>query len=113
MPKASKETRIKNEKRRLLEIFQDADGNQLAVATPLIERMAFTNVSLQDLEEDLARDGWVEEYQNGREQSGLKKSSAADCYISLTKNLTAMTKTLLELTPPAQRKSRLAEMMGK
>ena len=41
----------------------------------------------------------------------MKKAAAADVHISLTKNLNAIMKQLLELVPPAQKKSKLAEMM--
>lgn len=43
----------------------------------------------------------------------MKKAAAADVHISLTKNLNAITKQLLELVPPAQKESRLAELMNK
>lgn len=95
-----------------MEIFQGMDPNKLAVVKSIIERLAFLTVNLQDLEEDLLRDGWVEEYTNGANQSGIKKSAAADVHISLTKNLNALTKQLLELVPAAQRKSKLEEMMA-
>ena len=43
----------------------------------------------------------------------MKKSAAAEAHISLTKNLNAIMKQLLDLVPPAQKKeSRLAAMMG-
>ena len=55
----------------------------------------------------------MEPYQNGENQSGLKKAAAADVHISLTKNLNSIVKQLLELVPPAQKKSRLEMMMNK
>ena len=54
---------------------------------------------------------WTEEYQNGQNQRGLKKSAAAEVHISLTKNLNAIMKQLLDLVPPAQEESRLAALM--
>ncbi len=113
MAKMSKENRIKKEKKRLMEIFADLDENKLSAVQALIDRLAFITVNLQDLEEDLLRDGWVEEYQNGQNQSGMKKSAAADVHISLTKNLNALSKNLLDIVPAAQRKSKLAELMAK
>lgn len=113
MAKSSKETRIKREKSRLLQVFAGIDANKLETCQALIDRAAFITVNLQDLEEHLNVDGWVEGYQNGRNQSGLKKSAAADVHISLTKNLNAIIKQLLELVPPAQKASRLAEMMSR
>ena len=113
MAKASKETRIRREKKRLLKIFEDMDPNKMEVVASMIDRAAFITVNLEDLEEILNRDGWVENYENGANQKGLKKSAAADCHISLTKNLTALTKQLVDIVPPAQKKSKLAEMMAR
>lgn len=111
MQKMSKESRIKKETRRLQKIFADLDENKLSAIRALMDRLAFITVNLQDLEEDLLRDGWVEEYQNGQNQCGMKKSAAADVHISLTKNLNALTKQLMDIVPAVQRKSKLEELM--
>ena len=113
MAKAKKTTRIKKEKDRLQDIFKDLEPNKLKTCTALIDRAAFITISLEDLEEQLNETGWVETYQNGENQSGMKKAAAADVHISLTKNLNAIVKQLLELVPPAQKASRLEAMMMK
>jgi hypothetical protein len=112
MAKPKIETRIKKEKARLEEIFKDLEPNKLQTCRALIDRAAFITISLQDVEEQLNEIGWTEYYQNGENQSGWKKSAAADVHISLTKNLNAIIKQLLDLVPPAQRASRLSEMMN-
>lgn len=111
MGKPKKETRIKREKQRLLEIFHGLDKNKLETCYALIDRAAFLTVSLEDLEVELNERGWTETYTNGRNQEGIKKSAAAEAHISLTKNLNAIMKQLLDLVPPAQKESRLAAMM--
>lgn len=103
--------RIKKERTRLMKIFVDLDANKKDTCAALIDRAAFITISLQDLEAQLNETGWVETYQNGENQYGMKKAAAADVHISLTKNLNAIMKQLLELVPPAQKKSKLAEMM--
>lgn len=108
-----KTERIANEKKRLLDIFQDLEENKFQTCAALIDRAAFITISLQDLEEQLNLTGWVEPYQNGENQSGMKKAAAADVHISLTKNLNTIIKQLLDLVPPAQKKSRLSEMMNR
>ena len=113
MAKPKKETRIKKERERLFEVFKDLEENKLKTCSALIERAAFITISLQDLETRLNESGWVEPYQNGENQSGLKKAAAADVHISLTKNLNAIIKQLLDMVPPAQKASRLQEMMKK
>lgn len=113
MARAKTSTRLKKEKKRLAEIFKDLEPNKLQTCEALIERAAFITISLQDVEEELGRIGWTEFYQNGENQSGYKKSAAADVHISLTKNLNSITKMLLDLVPPAQRESRLSAMRNK
>ena len=111
MAKPKKTTRIKREKDRLEEIFQGLEKNKLDTCAALIDRAAFITISLEDLEEELNETGWVETYQNGESQFGMKKSAAADVHISLTKNVNAIMKQLLDLVPPAQKESRLAALM--
>lgn len=113
MAKKKVENRIKDEKKRLMELFKDLDKNKLATCYALIDRAAFITVSLEDLEEQLNATGWVEPYQNGENQSGMKKAAAADVHISLTKNLNAIVKQLLDLVPPAQKESRLEALMNR
>ena len=112
MAMTAKEKKIKKEYKRLMEVFKDLEPNKLTTVDALIARAAYITVSLQELEEQLNRDGWVEEYNTGRLQSGMKKSAAAEVHISLTKNLNAIMKQLLDLVPPAQKASRLEEMFG-
>ena len=110
MPKIKQTTRISRERQRLEKILEGADANQREIAAALIDRAAYLTVALEDLEKEIAVDGWTEEYRNGQNQTGVKKSAAADAHISLTKNLTAITKQLLEITPPARRSSRLDDL---
>ena len=112
MAKMKKTTRIAREKKRLLTIFAGLDENKLQTCHALIDRAAYITISLQDLEEELNETGWVETYQNGENQTGRKKAAAADVHISLTKNLNAIMKQLLEFVPPAQKASRLQAMMN-
>lgn len=112
MAKSDKKNRIRREEKRLTKILEDIDPNKLVAVKTLISRTAFITVSLEDLEAELIENGWTEEYANGANQSGLKKSAAADCHISLTKNLNTIVKQLLDIVPPAQRKSKLAELMN-
>lgn len=113
MAKLKKETRIAREKARLSALFEGLDVNKLQTCQSLIDRAAFITISLEDLEVELNQNGWTEYYQNGENQSGMKKAAAADVHISLTKNLNAIVKQLLELVPPAQKASRLQAMMNR
>ena len=112
MAKAKKTTRIKKEKQRLLDIFAGLDANKLRTCSTLIDRAAFITISLEDLEVELNEKGWTETYTNGKNQEGIKKSAAAEAHISLTKNLNAIIKQLLDIVPPAQKASRLDALLG-
>jgi len=113
MAKLKTKTRYKREKARLEAIFAGLEKNKLDTCAALIDRAAYITASLEDLEEQLNETGWVETYKNGENQFGMKKSAAADVHISLTKNLNAIIKQLLEIVPPAQKESRLAAMRKK
>ena len=112
MAKAKKITRINREKKRLLEIFAGLDENKLRTCYALIDRAAFITINLEDLEKELNEIGWTETYTNGKNQEGVKKSAAAEAHISLTKNLNAIMKQLLEFVPPVQKASRLMEVIN-
>ena len=109
--KKKKENRIKDEKKRLKEIFAELEENKRNLVTPLIEKAAFMSIELDDLQETIEQDGWTSEYKNGENQYGTKKSPEADTYIALSKNYAAVIKQLTELVPAAKRKaSRLAAL---
>ena len=114
MPRPKKiEKRITEKRDQLASRLKALDQNKRNTVDPLIARAAFVIVHLQDLEVQLNAEGWTEEYQNGQSQSGIKRSAAADVHIALTKNLTAITKQLLELVPAAKRQSKLEGMRSK
>ena len=109
--KKKKENRIKDEKKRLKEIFAELEENKRNLVTPLIEKAAFMSIELDDLQETIEQDGWTSEYKNGENQYGTKKSPEAETYIALSKNYAAVIKQLTELVLAAKRKeSRLAAL---
>ena len=109
--KKKKENRIKDEKKRLKEIFAELEENKRNLVTPLIEKAAFMSIELDDLQETIEQEGWTSEYKNGENQYGTKKSPEAETYIALIKNYAAVIKQLTELLPAAKRKqSRLAAL---
>lgn len=109
--KKKKENRIKDEKKRLKEIFAELEENKRNLVTPLIEKAAFMSIELDDLQETIEQEGWTSEYKNGENQYGTKKSPEAETYIALSKNYAAVIKQLTELVPAAKRKaSRMAAL---
>lgn len=72
--KKKKENRIKDEKKRLKEIFAELEENKRNLVTPLIEKAAFMSIELDDLQETIEQEGWTSEYKNGENQYGTKKA---------------------------------------
>lgn len=105
----TKAERIRKELGRLRKVFKNLDRNQLKVVQPLIETAAFLAVSLAELEETINAEGYIEEYRNGKNQSGKKQSASVVTHIAMTKNLTAIINKLCDLVPPEEKEqSRLA-----
>lgn len=85
---------IKAEYNRLMALFKSAPKEKLALARKLISRAAFLSVMLDGIENDIDENGYEQEYQNGANQSGMKKSAAAELHVTYSKNLFAVMKQL-------------------
>ena len=81
-----REKKIKKEIRKLNKITKHLDDGRKSLCSPLIMSIAFSIVQMEELRALLKRDGYYEKYQNGANQSGLKKSIASDMLISVGKN---------------------------
>ncbi len=107
----TKEERIKQEYNRLRRIFSNLDKNKKTTVDSLLRNAAFMSVSLDELQEEINREGYTVEYQNGANQSGTKQSDAVKTHIAMTKNHAAIIKQLCDLVPPEEKKkSRLAAL---
>ena len=95
----SEDERITKEYERLRELYSDIEGNKLKLALKLIARAAFMSVTLEDLEQYISTHGCTEEYQNGANQHGKKKSSEVEVYNAMVKNYTAIIRELTGLLP--------------
>jgi exonuclease V gamma subunit len=98
---------IRDEYARLMSLYKAAPKEKLALARKLISRAAFLAVTIDDLEDDIAMNGYEQEYQNGEFQYGKKKSAAAELHVTYTKNLLAVMKQLDDMLsipggPPAR-----------
>lgn len=61
-------------------------------------------VSLEDLQEAINKKGYVEEYQNGANQKGIKKCSEVDIYNTMAKIYSSVIKQLTDLLPKSMPK---------
>ena len=67
------------------------------IATSLLDKAKFMESELDKLQKSLGEKGWTEEYKNGANQFGLKKSSEGEVYIALVKNYSTVMKQLHDI----------------
>ena len=103
----SKVRRISQEIRKLKSFYKDLPADRLHMAMRLIERAAFQLVTLEELEEEINRNGFLEAYQNGDNQQGIKQSAALHAWNALYKNYQATLKELSAQLPETRAASRL------
>lgn len=108
----TKEQRIKSEFNKLKKLCDGLGANKLAVAMPLVEQAAFMRITLADLQQEINESGCVEEYQNGRNQSGFKVTAALQAYNSTVKNYAAVCERLDRILPASSVGSKLAALMA-
>lgn len=94
-----RKTKIKKEQKRLQEIFKNLDTSKKKTVEKLIEDAAFMAVTLEETRQIIARDGIVETYQNGANQTGVKKSSAVEVYDKMVNTYSRVVKQLTDLIP--------------
>lgn len=75
------------------------DGAMKELLTNLIRKAEFMHEELLKLQTIIKEKGWVEEYQNGQNQKGLKKSSEGDTYNQLIKNYSAIMRQIIDKLP--------------
>lgn len=91
--------RVDKEKRKLRRQFSKIDAKTKKVVESLIENAAFMIVTLEDLQEEINRNGAVSFYQNGENQWGTKKSPEVEIYNTMIKNHMTIMKQLTDLLP--------------
>lgn len=64
-----------------------------------IDDVAFMSITMQDLRENIIRDGTTVEYKNGENQYGTKQSPDAQLYLQFSQKQTQATKILQDCLP--------------
>ena len=84
---------------KLKKIFKDIEPSKQKTVEKLISNAAFMAESLDELQEIIQEKGFVEEYQNGANQYGVKKCSEVEIYNTMIKNYSSIIKQLVDLLP--------------
>jgi len=91
--------KIKKEKTRLNKSLKLMGEDAKKVLGNLIDEAAFMAVMLDEARKIIARDGLIEQYQNGQHQKGMKKSSAVEVYDKMANTYTKIIKTICDYLP--------------
>ena len=94
-----KQKRIKKEVNRLKKLFKDIDENKKELVFTTIEDVGFMTITMQDLREQIIREGTTVEYKNGANQYGTKQSPDAQLYLQLSQKQTQAMKILVDCLP--------------
>ena len=83
-----KQKRVKKEVARLKRLFKEIDENKKKLVLATIDDVAFMSITMQDLRENIIRDGTTAEYKNGENQYGTKQSPDAQLYLQFSQKQT-------------------------
>lgn len=98
-----KNKRIEKEVRRLKRLFSKIDKNKKNLVFATIEDVAFLTITMQDLRDQIIREGTTVEYKNGENQYGTKQSPDAQLYLQMSQKQTQAMKILVECLPKTEK----------
>ena len=90
-----KQKRIKKELSKLKKIYKDIPKDKMIIVDGLINRAAFMRISLEDMELDIHKDGFVEMFSQSETQTPYERERpVARLYNSMNKNYQSIIKEL-------------------
>lgn len=97
--KITVDERRKKEEDKLWKALDELSESKKSVVEATVADASFKAVQLEDLHAQIQKEGVVEEYQNGANQSGRKVSSIVQVYNSMDKSYQSQIKILLDALP--------------
>ena len=79
--------------------IKEIDENKKKLVLATIDDVAFMSITMQDLRENIIRDGTTAEYKNGENQYGTKQSPDAQLYLQFSQKQTQAMKILQDCLP--------------
>lgn len=104
-----KQKRIKTEVNRLNRTFKDIDKNKKKLVFAIIKDIAFMTITMEELREQIIREGTTVEYKNGANQYGTKQSPDAQLYLQLSQKQTQAMKILVDCLPKSEKSKRITD----
>lgn len=99
MSKVSEKTLKKRRLAQYREAFKNIDDDKMAIVERTIDFAIDLEFRLDNLQKNLDKDGFIEEYCNGKDQYGTKESTASKAYSTVLKNYNSLIRTLLSCMP--------------
>lgn len=100
----SEQNNIKKEIKRIEKLLKNKsiDDKVLKLNQGLIFQTAFMKLQLEKLAKDINENGVTEQYCNGANQFGIKKSASADVYGTMIKSYMTAQKQINDLIPKTE-----------
>lgn len=86
-------------KSKIKVVFSQIPENKRDIFRGLLDNTVFMEGELKKLRKEIKENGTVEEYRNGENQWGKKKSSHVEVYNAIMKNYLAAVKQINDLLP--------------
>lgn len=101
----TKEDRILKEERRIKRVYKELPKDKTDVTQGLIRRAAYMRITLEDMENDLDENGFVEMFSQSDNQTPYERERpVARLYNTINKNYQSIIKQLSDLLPKVEPK---------
>ncbi len=104
--------RIAQVKRKMLKIIRNLDENKQFIAKNIIEELAFQTIMCEELRSLIQINGYIEQYKNGENQQGFKKSSFVEQYQTAVKSHSMYLGQLMKIIPEMAGQDDFEEFMN-
>lgn len=105
--------RINKEFKRLSILSEDLPEDKKAVLINLFNEASFMAVTLEETRKIISRDGVIENYKNGANQYGVKKSAAVEVYDKMMNTYSKVIKQICDALPEGSASNESAEELMK
>jgi hypothetical protein len=112
MAEPTVDQRIKKELQRLKKILVKVPDEKKQLANNVARRIAFMQITLEDLERDILENGYSEMFSQQKEIVYERERPAVRIYNSTIKNYAAACKQLVDLIPASQLADEKDELMA-
>ena len=105
-----REKKIKQEINRIKKLYKDLSRDKVKVVEGLINEAAFMKLTLEELREDLFRNGFTELYENGTQVINRERPEAK-IYSTMIQRYSNLMKQLIDYMPLEEKEEEQDELM--